>query len=301
MRNVCNSALALLFTIALCVWGFFINRKEAWRTDGGTAIFGAGALFLAFCSTALNLVTIRLQPPGWMPNLVWVVVLWQSFLGWWWWVGSGMPPTSQGQKKKKRKPIGADGEAERLPRLAKFKSDISSARGVFRRRRNHGEGGDTVRLSSEPSSASRGSSPTAAAVPASSPPPAQVSWLSGPLALGGRVAAWWENLRHAHSHATHMQALERRHKRFHIYGNHDTDAPGWNLGSYATRERDFPRMDTREIVDCLDMDVYGGERGRQAVDGTVRHNASQYTSGGRSWLWWGPLGRWRLRDVSVYH
>ena len=82
MRNVCNSTLTLLFAIALCIWGSFVNRKEAWRTDGGTAIFGAGTLFLALCSTALNMLTIALQSPGWTPNLVWVAVPWQSFMGW---------------------------------------------------------------------------------------------------------------------------------------------------------------------------------------------------------------------------
>lgn len=45
-RNICNLTLSLLFTLSLAVWGFLVNRQSAWRTDGGTAIFGAGALFL---------------------------------------------------------------------------------------------------------------------------------------------------------------------------------------------------------------------------------------------------------------
>lgn len=308
MRNVCNSTLALLFAIALGTWGFFINRKEAWRTDGGTAIFGAGTLFLALCSTGLNIVMIALQPPGWMPNLVWVVVLWQTFMGWWWWVGSAMPATSQGVKKKKRKPLGADGEVQSSARLAKLKSGISSAGRVLRNRRSHSEGGrrshgegeDAVRLSPEPSSSGPESIPAATAASAPSPP-SQRFWLLDLLTFRGRIMAWWENLRHAHSHATRMQALERRHRRVHVYGNRTAESTGWNLGSYALRERDFPRVETMGTVNNIEMDVYGSQKGNSIAGDTVQHNAGQNTPGGRSWLWWGPLGRWRLQDVSVYH
>lgn len=299
MRNVCNGTLAFLFAIALCIWGFVINREEAWRTDGGTAIFGAGAFFLALCSVVLNMVTIFLPPPGWLPNLVWVVVLWQSFMGWWWWVGSAMPPTSQGEKKKKRKRIGADGEVQSSARLARLKSGISSAGNILRKRRSHVEGDDAARLSPESSS----SGPESTHVPAA-PAPSPSSQRFGLLDLltfRRQIAAWWENLRHAHSHATRMQALERRQRRFHVYGNQTTDSPGWNLGSYAVRERDFPGVDTTETVDNIEMNIYSSQRSTSAADDTVQHSASQYTSRGRSWLWWGPLGRWRLQDVSVYH
>lgn len=307
MRNVCNSTLALLFTIALCVWGFFINRKEAWRTDGGTAIFGAGTVFLSLCSTALNMVTIALEPPGWMPNLVWAVVLWQSFMGWWWWAGSAMPPTFQGGKKKKRKPVGADSEVLSSPRLAKWKSGISSAGRALRRRRSHGEGEDIVRLSPQRSSSSPDSRVTAtaaAAAPAPSPapsPPSQRFWLLDIITFRGRIAAWWENLRHAHSHATRMQALERRHRRFHVYGNQSPDAHGWNLGSYAIREPELPRVESIGTGENIEMGDYGSQKGHSVAGDTVQHSIGPSTSRGRSWLWWGPLGRWRLQDVSVYH
>ena len=307
MRNVCNSTLALLFTIALCVWGFFINRKEAWRTDGGTAIFGAGTVFLSLCSTALNMVTIALEPPGWMPNLVWAVVLWQSFMGWWWWAGSAMPPTFQGGKKKKRKPVGADSEVLSSPRLAKWKSGISSAGRALRRRRSHGEGEDIVRLSPQRSSSSPDSRVTAtaaAAAPAPSPapsPPSQRFWLLDIITFRGRIAAWWENLRHAHSHATRMQALERRHRRFHVYGNQSPDTHGWNLGSYAIREPELPRVESIGTGENIEMGDYGSQKGHSVAGDTVQHSIGPSTSRGRSWLWWGPLGRWRLQDVSVYH
>ncbi|KAG8901771.1 hypothetical protein FRB99_005109 [Tulasnella sp. 403] len=89
-RDVCNSTLTLLFTSALFIWGFFLNRKNAWRTDGGTAVFGAGALSLAFISTVVNFVQISEEGLIWLPGLSWALILWQSFLGWWWWIGSGL-------------------------------------------------------------------------------------------------------------------------------------------------------------------------------------------------------------------
>ncbi|KAF5321259.1 hypothetical protein D9619_001660 [Psilocybe cf. subviscida] len=90
IRNVCNASLSLLFTLALFIWGVFVNRKQAWRTDGGTAVFGAAALSLAVISTALNVLYVhKEQEFAWLPGLMWAVVLWQSFLGWWWWVGAG--------------------------------------------------------------------------------------------------------------------------------------------------------------------------------------------------------------------
>ena len=91
VQNICNATLSLLFTSALFLWGCVVNRRAAWRTDGGTAAFGAGALALAIVSTALTFLYIpRRDQYGWMPSLTWSVVLWQSFVGWWWWVGAGM-------------------------------------------------------------------------------------------------------------------------------------------------------------------------------------------------------------------
>jgi len=90
VRNVCNATLSLLFTISLFIWGVLVNREQAWRTDGGTAVFGCAALSLALVSTALNFLYIHKEEEFvWLPGLMWAVVLWQSFLGWWWWVGAG--------------------------------------------------------------------------------------------------------------------------------------------------------------------------------------------------------------------
>ncbi|CDZ97796.1 hypothetical protein [Phaffia rhodozyma] len=90
IRNICNSTLTLLFTSALFIWGFVINRKRAWRTDGGTAAFGAGALILAVSGTAVNFIEIKIDKLSWLQHLILSIILWQMWLGWWWWVGSGM-------------------------------------------------------------------------------------------------------------------------------------------------------------------------------------------------------------------
>lgn len=91
VQNVCNATLSLLFTGSLFIWGFLVNRKSAWRTDGGTAAFGVGAMVLAVGSTTITFIYIPSKDHyDWMPGLMWSVILWQSFLGWWWWVGAGM-------------------------------------------------------------------------------------------------------------------------------------------------------------------------------------------------------------------
>jgi hypothetical protein len=52
--------------------------------------FGAGATILAIVSTAINFVEVKEDTINWLQNLLWAIVLWQSWLGFWWWVGSGM-------------------------------------------------------------------------------------------------------------------------------------------------------------------------------------------------------------------
>jgi hypothetical protein len=81
VRNICNSTLTLLFTTALFIWGFAVNRNRAWRTDGGTAAFGAGALMLAVASTALNFMEVKVDHLSWLTNLLLSIILWQSWLG----------------------------------------------------------------------------------------------------------------------------------------------------------------------------------------------------------------------------
>jgi hypothetical protein len=90
IRNVFDGTLLLIFSVSLVIWGLLVNRKRAWRFDGGTAAFGAGATILAIISTAINFVEVKEDTINWLQNLLWAIVLWQSWLGFWWWVGSGM-------------------------------------------------------------------------------------------------------------------------------------------------------------------------------------------------------------------
>jgi hypothetical protein len=90
IRNVFSSCLLLIFTLSLCIWGFLVNRNRAWRLDGGTGVFGMGALVLAFATTASSFVAVKEEHIDWLQHLIWAAVLWQTWLGWWWWVGAGM-------------------------------------------------------------------------------------------------------------------------------------------------------------------------------------------------------------------
>ncbi|GAA93507.1 uncharacterized protein L969DRAFT_52194 [Mixia osmundae IAM 14324] len=90
MQAVCNSTLTLLYTIALLIWGLFINRKRAWRTEGGTAGFGAVSVTLALIGTAVNFVEVKEDALLWLPQVVVCILLWQSWVSFWWWVGAGM-------------------------------------------------------------------------------------------------------------------------------------------------------------------------------------------------------------------
>lgn len=88
--NICNSTLTLLYTCALMIWGGFVNRRRAWRGDGGTAAFGGGSMGLALVNTAMSFVQIRYDRLWWLPDICWTLTIWQSWLGFWWWVGAGM-------------------------------------------------------------------------------------------------------------------------------------------------------------------------------------------------------------------
>lgn len=90
IQNICESTLALLYTIALVVWGTIVNWRRAWRTDGATAMFGAAALFLALVKTVISFVHIVYDRTYWIQLISWALTVWQSWLGFWWWVSAGM-------------------------------------------------------------------------------------------------------------------------------------------------------------------------------------------------------------------
>jgi len=77
IRNVLNSTLLLIFAIALTIWGLLVNRRRAWRTDGGTAVFGFGALLLAVITTTFNFVAVAEDGIEWLQHLLYAAVLWR--------------------------------------------------------------------------------------------------------------------------------------------------------------------------------------------------------------------------------
>lgn len=110
-HTTCNATLSLIYTSALLAWGTIVAPRRAWRSDGGTSAFGAGALVLALVSTALSFVcipaagkssTVTSPQCVWIPGLVLSVILWQSYLGWWWWVGAISGGLEEVEKWKKR-------------------------------------------------------------------------------------------------------------------------------------------------------------------------------------------------------
>ena len=56
--NICQSSLGLLYTTALFIWGVCVNWRRAWRTDGGTAWFGALSLLIASSYTVMSFLYI---------------------------------------------------------------------------------------------------------------------------------------------------------------------------------------------------------------------------------------------------
>ncbi|GAA5908050.1 uncharacterized protein JCM6883_004100 [Sporobolomyces salmoneus] len=145
--NTANSSLTLLYTMALFIWGLTINRSRAWRSEGGTAIFGVMALMLGVLGTAVNFVEIKEDRMKWLPGVVTCILLWQSWVGFWWWVGAGMwaGEAEDVQKrrekkerkvaaKKRRKELKEKAEAELLRAQGSARSVSGTAGGTIRRR-----------------------------------------------------------------------------------------------------------------------------------------------------------------------
>ncbi|KAK0486233.1 hypothetical protein IW261DRAFT_1454446 [Armillaria novae-zelandiae] len=336
IRNVCNATLSLLFTVALFVWGVLVNRKQAWRTDGGTAAFGCAALALALVSTALNFLYIpREEEYVWLPGLMWAVVLWQSFLGWWWWVGAGtgtnydLPERREGRREKRKR-------ATKEPRKGTRERAQLVWRGVTGAFSVRQEGVEmtsvTVRRRSVPHATdSRSMSPEAGRSlsedhhVASSSTTSFTSTGTLPRILPAAIHRWYALLRQAHVAATRQQALERADR---IRELEDAGAPrsthtGWGLGSFAWRsgrtghrrsagELDrYPtrnsQQDQNETASCQTDIISVGEDSHDESE--ERNHPDNIPSEiirpeavvrRQSMWWWGPLGRWRLQDSTVY-
>ena len=308
IRNVCNSALSLIFTTALLIWGLLINRRQAWRTEGGTAAFGGGAISLALCSLALNFLTIPHLPPVWLPGLMWAVVLWQSFLGWWWWVGSGVgledPDTRRRRRHKRKKERTNEKTAmakaetatatdEQPPSM--FSRWRTGAAASIRQRRAETEPeADQTPILPEQQQPAR----SAVDVTTSSSLTAVDAFARPPLSPLQFLRWCWQNVRHAHVKAARVQAAQTVERRVQVYGIEGAEpgTAGWSLGAFGLREREQVRQQqdrgrtTPETMSSFEEDMTG----------PPVLPVTQPPVEPSSWSWWGPFRHWRLRDRTTY-
>ncbi|KAJ7270081.1 hypothetical protein B0H12DRAFT_1044693 [Mycena haematopus] len=296
VRNVCNATLSLLFTTALIIWGLLVKRKDAWRTDGGTAAFGCGAVALALISTGLNFLYVpREEEYMWLPGLMWAVVLWQSFLGWWWWVGAGSEPAfdekelarmaKHAEKRAARKREKREAKERRKETKARAKVVSEGVAGALSSRQKKAQPSNFE--SSPPSS-------TARTTPASSISTASLTSTTPtlPRFLPTFVGQWYRSIRHAHIVAARQQAVERV-ERIRELELKDATRGGWGLGSFAWRIDRPHRKPEEEDEDDYEMTASHQKRTTTPAvpPAIVRPEGA--------WLW-GALGRWRLQDSTVY-
>ncbi|KAF8911539.1 hypothetical protein CPB84DRAFT_1842040 [Gymnopilus junonius] len=216
IRNVCNATLSLLFTLALFIWGLLVNRKQAWRTEGGTPVFGCAALSLAVISTALNFLYVHKQEEFvWLPSLMWAVVLWQSFLAWWWWVGAGAGGASAA--------LAFASEDERLEEKLRWVAKKEKRRQEKREKKEEKKRKKAMKKQNDPSSSPDSSSPPRRRRSTDADAPS-VTLTSGdsitstsslhsylttlPKLLPVILYRWYTSLRRAHNAAALVQAAE---------------------------------------------------------------------------------------------
>lgn len=263
VQNVCNATLSLLFTGALFIWGLLVNRTQAWRTDGGTAAFGAGALMLALASTAITFVYIPSKDQyAWMPGLMWAVILWQSFLGWWWWVGSGMGVGEveellrREEKRRRRRRLKLAKRKERKEKVDTFWKGVAGALGYDRKTRaTHSD--DDGSFTDDCQSPIHSGDEHSPRVPrprvrrpsqesAAESIQSQTKTIPRVLqtTVGRIIYSWYASLRHAHLKAAREQAEEHVERMQQVYGregdaqaaNREPPVMGWGLGSYTIRQ-----------------------------------------------------------------
>ncbi|KAI0326353.1 hypothetical protein GY45DRAFT_1348418 [Cubamyces sp. BRFM 1775] len=294
VQNICNATLSLLFTGSLFLWGCFVNRRDAWRTDGGTAAFGIGALTLALLSTALTFLYIpsRDQYP-WMPGLMWAVILWQSFLGWWWWVGAGMGVGEieellrREEKRQEKRRAKLERRKVRKERAQTIWKGMTGALGY-----NHGRGGHPREDSSDSSRSGGETEGREGDRPGEKrrhrdrrvrrvdSHQTDATVRSGTTVTSGRVShflqqytagrvlyGWYLGLRHAHLAAARAQAVERVERINQAYGT-DADAPaanssggrpavfGWGLGSFWIRKQQRRQHEQAQEADAYARAAY---------------------------------------------
>ncbi|KAJ7496833.1 hypothetical protein FB451DRAFT_1119816 [Mycena latifolia] len=301
VRNVCNATLSLLFTTALLIWGLLVKRKDAWRTDGGTAAFGCGALALALVSTGLNFLYVpREEEYMWLPGLMWAVVLWQSFLGWWWWVGAGSEPSLDSEELARLERHEAKRAARKKEARERRKETKARAKVVWRGvagalgPRQRSGATDKTQPQHRSSSDSSPPSPTQPAAPASSISTASLTSSVSPLPqfFPTFLHQWYSSLRHAHVVAARQQAVERV-ERIRELERTDAVRSGWGLGSFAWKMDRRKRKQEEEEEDEYEMQAAELRTIAPAVPPPVVARPRGM------WLW-GPLGQWRLQDSTVY-
>jgi len=336
VRNVCNATLSLLFTISLLIWGFVVNRKQAWRTDGGTAAFGAGAILLALAYTALTISYIPSRDQfEWVSGLTGAVILWQSFFAWWWWVGAGMGISEvdewlrRSEKRRKR----------RATRDARRKEHKERLRGAWNAISGGGRG-----TSASTSAVDKGQSRTTAVMRGrgSDTDSHRTSSQSGDgstraqndaQASGGYwpwtlVQSAYRYVCNAHVSAARRRAMERAEHIREVFGadGPPADLPvnsGWGLGSFGVREREreaagasyemegVERLVNQEqrTAEVLETEREGAGEEEIAETAKKREGEPQHRQPGanqtpeetRSSLWWwGPLRQWRHQDTTEY-
>ncbi|GJE91429.1 hypothetical protein PsYK624_075790 [Phanerochaete sordida] len=275
VQNVCNATLSLLFTASLFIWGFLVNRKSAWRTDGGTAAFGVGALMLALASTAITFIYIPSKDHySWMPGLMWAVILWQSFLGWWWWVGSGMGVGEVDElvrREEKRRRKRKARLAARQIRREKAQTLWRGVTGVFGYDKERRRGGSLSCSggmhedagTDEPRGHNLHTTTTADSADTCAGPSSRASTSSGSTADAfvrklqqyyaiRHLYAAYLRLRHAHLTASRAQAEENSERIQQVYGptedggEVDPGTVGWGLGSYGVRQMGREDVQERE-------------------------------------------------------
>ncbi|KAJ7099514.1 hypothetical protein B0H15DRAFT_1018744 [Mycena belliarum] len=304
VRNVCNATLSLLFTTALLIWGLLVKRKDAWRTDGGTAAFGCGALTLALASTALNFLYVpREEEYMWLPGLMWAVVLWQSFLGWWWWVGAGSEPSLDKEelerlerheaKRAARKKKVQEQRKETKARAKLVWRGVAGALGP-RQRSGAATNSDQHRRTSSDSGPP---SPTQPTPPASSMSTASLSSSVSPLPrfFPTFLHQWYSALRHAHVIAARQQAAERV-ERIRELERTDAVRSGWGLGSFAWKIDRRKRKQQEEEEE----EEYEMQAAEVRADAPVAAAPAPAAARPRGMWLWGPLGQWRLQDSTLY-
>jgi hypothetical protein len=229
VSNVCNATLSLLFAASLFIWGFLVNRCQAWRTDGGTAVFGAAALALAFVSTALNFLYVpRQEEYVWLPGLLWAVVLWQSFMGWWWWVGAG----SRGLDKETMEEIERS-EQEKARRRQKRREAREKAREAWKGVAGAFNGTNRRRATPERVSESF-----------TTPDDDDASSVtqSTPAFFPAFLHLWYNHIRHAHVTAARAQAVERSE----VLREGHSKVGGWGLGIFYWGKKEPSRRQVHQ-------------------------------------------------------